>query len=138
MDKNISYIKKNLMEIQDEKKDNLLIWYRKTGHFGPETLKTLVQRIKNIKIKGLIFLKYNIYAQTHGKIMVLKRLKKPYQPYYIIYFNFFYFEKLGTGYKYLLFLKNKYIGRLTTVPFTGKTSKKFVTTIFGFEQQLIK
>lgn len=67
--------------------------------------------------------------------MVLKRLKeKPYRLYYIIYFIFFYFEKLGTGCKYLLFLKNKYIGRLITVPFTGKTSKKFVIIIFGLEQ----
>lgn len=68
--------KGNLMGIYDEKKNNLLIWYKKTGHFGPETLKTLVQRVKNIKIKRPIFLEYNIYAQTHGKIIVLKRLKK--------------------------------------------------------------
>lgn len=127
------------MGIYDEKEDNLLIWYRRAGHLGPETLNALVQRAKGVKIKRPAFLECDTCAQIYGKTVVSRRLREePYRPYYIIYFNLFHFEKLGTGYKYLLLLKDKYTGRLTAVPLTGKNSSELVITIFGFKQWLIR
>jgi len=116
------------------REDTEHLWHARAGHLGPEALKKLVERARNVVITGTKIVDCEHCALAHSQQIVSRRRSEGFshRPFLRISWDLFYFKRAWDGSIYLLVVKDEYSGKLFCYPLEDKKGPEVFGTIKSF------
>lgn len=109
------------------------LWHARAGHLGPEALRALVHRARNVRISGTPRIQCEHCATTHAKQVISRRKReKPDKPFWRIGWDLFDMPMGRSGELWMMVIKEYYSGKLFVYTLQGKTLSEIMRVITNF------